>query len=257
MIHTAYRLPFTVTLPTRAFFSSGEDVLLIVSLRDGKASAGCRERVAEALSVFTQLVNLGALAGNKIEPWHSGANIQSVASAPDELALLFERCLFDDAGLIVLCDVLLHEKVAPLVKSLTVQMAGAAYQPLAAGTHSFSTYPARFKNLPFPILDEHPESGTYAFTLNLTSSLDGSLRETLERSLTAWSACVIAGGFALSPIPPSDNYVESEPLIEYDSTIEWAAMRLRAHPAAIDAVINIFAAFHAKHRQLVELIISS
>jgi len=79
----------------------------------------------------------------------------------------------------------------------------------------------------------------------------------LEFALNLWRDFIADGGFALAPIPPDANYLEpDDPFVDFDQTIEWTVFKLRAHPASIDALVNVMAAFSALHQPLVELCIS-
>ena len=95
------------------------------------------------------------------------------------------------------------------------------------------------------------------FAMTYATPLDDATRGALQGVLDSWTATVLAGGFALAPIPPADNYVEPDgPFVEYDATVEWTVFRLRANTAAVDALVNAFAAFHGRHRQITTLTIS-
>jgi hypothetical protein len=255
---TAYQLPFGVTYPTRAFFASGHDVSLVVRLHD-HAPADSAALIAGAVASFIDLVGTGALAGEVIKPWQSGVTTCRLVTAtpPDEVSFTLEGCQFDDAGLMVLCDLLLHERNAPLVQSVAVRMHGVPNQPLACDPDALSDYPARFARLPFPLEDEDPEGGAYSLAIEFASPLDDATRAVLRRTLDTWTAVVLAGGFALAPIPPSQNYVEPDnPFVEYDATVEWTVFKLLASGAAVDALVNAVAAFHGRCRPITALTIS-
>jgi hypothetical protein len=256
-MRTAYELPFSVTHPTRAFFSSGQDLAVVVRLRDDVPPGG-EGRIAEAVERFVDLAASGALAGQAIEPWRSGAiGGPGKATRPNEISFPLEQCRLDDASLIVLCDLLLHEQNAPLVKSVAVQMAGVSNQPLVCDPTSFSTYPETFGQPPFPLDDEEPETGAYSFAVTFASPLDDPSRDALRGALDSWTAAVLAGGFAQAPIPPADNYIEPDnPFVEYDTTVEWTVFKLHAHTAAVDALVNALIAFHRRQRPITALTIS-
>lgn len=254
---TAYQLPFGVSYPTRAFFASGHDVSVVVRLNDNAPPDGAA-RIADAVTAFIGLAETGALAGAIIKPWQSSVTGRLLTgSPPGEVAFALEQCQFDDAGLMVLCDLLLHERNAPLVQSVAVRMPGVPNQPLACDPDALSDYPARFARLPFPLEDEDPETGAYSFAIEFAAPLDDVTRPVLRNTLDVWTAAVLAGGFALAPIPPSANYVEPDnPFVEYDSTVEWTVFKLRASGAAVDALVNAVTAFHGRARPITALTIS-
>ena len=254
IIKTAYALPFRVTYPTKPFFSSGGAASLVVQLSKDSGA----DHISETIRRFVDLANTGALAGSTIEPWRSGlAATTSMTVGPRRVSQIIDTCAIDDTSLVVLCDLLQHEGAAGYVEELEITREGSTRQILRSEQDSFSTMPERFQKIPFPIEDEQPECGTYSFELSLSRPLIDLERTTLRAALNIWTTAVLAGAFALAPIPPADNYAEIDgPPIEYDSTLEWSVFKLRAAPAAIDCLINIFAAFHSRCCPIKELIIS-
>jgi hypothetical protein len=256
MLRSAFDLPFAVSYPTRPFFSAGSDTIVSIRLRNGISPYEIA-RTAAVLERFVQLANAGGLAGRAIEPWRSGvATHSTIAAGPVEVSFRLERCLFDDASLLALCDLFLHKDNVTLVQAIDIG-AGAPVQRLICDRASYSTYPGRFARLPFELVDEEPESGAYTFTLTLATELDDDGRMALADAMRTWSSFVLAGGFALAPIPPEENYVEpDDPFVELDHSVEWSVFKLRAHPAAVDALLNTFAAFHGRGRGLSAVTIS-
>ena len=85
-------LPFSVTHPTQAFFSSGQNVTVVVRLRDD-VRPDAADRVSAAMKLFVDLAGCGALAGQAIEPWRSGVVARPRgAGAQGALSFLLEQC---------------------------------------------------------------------------------------------------------------------------------------------------------------------
>lgn len=256
MLRIAFDLPFSVSYPTPPFFSTGQDATIVVRLRDGISP----EEIARASAVvdlFVRFANLGGLAGRSIEPWRSGATWHPAdAVRHDEMSFRLGRCLFDDAGLVALCGLFLHERNVALLRAIEVY-AGAPKERLASDTSSYSTYPERFAKIPFEVIDEQPESGAYTFALTLEQPLDTYNQEVLQQALCTWTEFILAGGYALAPIPPKENYVEpDDPFVQFECSLEWSVFKLRAHPASVDALINVLAAFHGRQRRVTSLTIA-
>jgi hypothetical protein len=258
MLWTGYPLTFGVLHPSTPFLSRGRDVRLSVALKES-ADPGTDATVERALATFVAFANTGGLAGTSLDPGSSGVTAYNrEPSASEELVFRLTRCRIDDRSLVTLCDLLLHDAIAPHVREVVVRSDGQNLIPLGTDFRRlFEAHPGRFEPLPFQVVDEEPESGTCVFTLTLAAPITVTGRAALQSRFDAWCAFVRAGGFALPPIPPAENYVEpDDPLVDFDDIVEWTVFKLRAHPAAIDAIVNIVVAFHATHDRVREFVIS-
>jgi hypothetical protein len=124
---------------------------------------------------------------------------------------------------------------------------------LALKSELESTYPPRFEPLPFRLLDLEPQGGSYSFEVELTQPLAPPHEAWLNAALAAWMEAILAGGYALAPIAPNDNYVETvgDEVTAYANKIEWAIFKLRADPVAVDGLLNLLAAFHMRCQKIV------
>jgi len=159
----------------------------------------------------------------------------------------------------VLAHLFLARREALPLQSLEVSVPGErAIQRLGYDPTRLSTYPKVYEKLPFILTNEEPESGGYTFTAELGQPLQAQNGQYLEYALKGWTEGVLAGGYGLAPIPPQESYVEpdSGPLTSFDTTVEWPVFKLRADPACLEGLINIFAAFHYRCQGLVSLTIS-
>jgi hypothetical protein len=261
MLNTQYPLPFAVIYPKGRFFSSGQDVIVALRLRDGVAPADV-ERVTAVMDLFVRFAATGSLAGLDIDPAQSGVVGHPPSVRGSDLSFRLERCRFDDAALVLLCifftrkEFLGRDKVCVL-RSVEVRTAGTQTQPLVVDPNAPPTYPDRFGRLPFGIVDEDPESGKYMFTLTLGAPPDEKTVAALQALFDLWTAFILAGGFPQPTIPPDESYVEPEnPLVHYENTVEWTVFKVRADPAAVDALLNAIAAFHARGGRVQSVMIS-
>jgi hypothetical protein len=255
-LQTAFELPFEVSHPASPFFSKGGPVEVIVNLIPD-APEEASTLIATAMHLFVAVANTGALSGERIAPEGSGMQLaREERSAPDVLSFQLADCRVDDRALVPLSDLLLVAKRATWIDAVTLKAAGPVKR-LVNGPGRFSTYPGRYERLPFSLVDEEPESGAYTLAGQLNRPLAAESRQQLESALSSWRDFIMNGGFALAPIPPDANYLEPEdPFVDFDQTIEWTVFKLRAHPASIDALINVMAAFSARSQRLVQLCIS-
>ena len=255
-IRTAFQVPFSVVHPETAFFSSGQPLAVHIQLHPG-AHASAVDRIFKTIGGFADLASTGALAGARIRPDRCELRLDSDPMIRgDDLTFEFSRCLLDDRGLIVLCDLLLHKDLVEPIRSLSV-LRSAVDRYSRLQSDSYSTYPDAYQDLPFPTSDEEPESGSYSFSITLQRPLDTENRQYLQLAFSTWKYAVLRGAFALAPIPPEDNYVEpDDPFVDFDETIEWTVFKLRAHSACISAIKNILGAFHYRCQQLSSLTIT-
>lgn len=257
MLSTAYELPFAVRYPDAGFFSSGRDVRLTVRLRK-PASPDLEQAVDRVFSSFAALAAIGGLSGADIDPTASGiSECACVSAEPLQRTYELRACRIDDHALVTLSDMLLHGSIAPSLERVTVHGTGELVTLVTSFPQLLLSQPIRYKQLPFSLIDESPELGGFTFALSLASPPTPDHLTELQESFDTWTAFVLSGGFALAPIPPDDTYVEPDnPLVDFENTVEWAFFKFRAHPAAIDSLINIIVRFHGRGCRLVELSIA-
>jgi hypothetical protein len=255
-MRSAFKLPFQVHHPAPGFLSAGGTARLVFGLRVPVDEAGITA-LSEAVHLLAQFGATGALAGAHIEPWNSGLTLQSVsASAADVLEFDLSDCRADDHAVVVLTDLLLHVRLAPLLRRIEILTpTSRPSRQLELGRQS--SYPERFAALPFTLVDEEPEGGGYSFAMQLAEPLTEVGREALNVGLSLWQRMILSGGYALAPIPPEENYVEWDAgPIDFDTTVEWAVAKLRAHPACLDALFNLLAAFHGRVQRVQSVVVS-
>jgi hypothetical protein len=255
MIRTAFRLPFRAVHPAEGFFSGGEEVQL--SLEFAADPTPTQVALADGLMrLFADFAATGALSGQRFAPHRSGVDVGLIEMRSSSVRVYsLGHCRIDDAAMVLLCDMLLRESVALSLRSFIVSNGGQGVD-LLQDPNSWSTYPARYTPLPFEVDDQEPESGAYTFVLDLAEPLKSAASSTLTAWLGLWTRCVMAGGYALAPISPKDNYVEpDDSIVDFATTVEWSVFKLRAHPAAIDALVNLLACFSQEVQRVLRLAI--
>ena len=253
MIRTAFPLPFRAGYPASGFFSVDEKTQL--SLEFAVEPTPAQAVLADGvMRLFADFAATGALCGERFTPQYSGIDYCPIELRTSNVRVYSLRnCRIDDSAMVLLCDLFLRESVALSLRSLIVSNGGAGTD-LLQDPNSWSTYPARYTPLPFEIDDQQPESGAYTFVLDLAEPLGVSAKSTLTSWLGLWTQIVMAGGYALAPIEPKDNYVEpSATIVDFATTLEWSVFKLRAHPAAIDALVNQFARFSERVQRVLRL----
>ena len=255
MIRTAFRLPFRAIHPATEFFASGGDVQLALEF----AAEPTPAQVAQAddlMQLFADYAATGALSGRRFAPHRSGVDGGPIAfRSPTVRVWSLSNCRIDDTAMVFLCDMLMRLNVAVPLRSFVVSNGGEGVE-LLQDPDSWSTYPERYTPLPFEIDDQEPESGAYTFVLDLTEPLKAPARDALNAWLGLWTRCVLAGGYALAPIEPKDNYVEPDgEVVDFATTVEWSVFKLRADPVAIDALVNLLCCFSERIQRVVRVTI--
>jgi len=258
-LKTGYLLPFRVSYSRERVFSAGGPLLVVARCRDGATVD--RKAVVEIFDLFGQLAKTGALAGRGIPPGQSGLEVGTPAfGAGLEFSVLLEKCAVDDRALVVLTHLFLARYKAIPLQSLEVAPRGeAARIDLRADSEDEeSTYPEVFAKLPYELQDEEPEGGGFTFTAELEEPALERNADILQGALSVWTEAVVAGAYALAPIPPQESWCEpdSDEVVWFKSTLEWIVFKVRADDACIHALVNIFAAFHERCQKLRSLVIA-
>lgn len=251
---TGYRLPFEVSVSSGRLLSVGNDIGLAFQI-PGSTEAEL-ELVAAIVEAFAQIAVSGALCGESINPGESGLTAQSESSG---LRFTFAGCRIDEAALIVLVNLILAKSSDIGFQTIEITRSQLpAGNMLEYADSDQLSFPAVYGSLPFVLENQLPESGGFTFTARTVGPVNEQNVICLNKYLNAWLVTVNGGGYALPPISPMNCYAESadDEVTWFEDLIEWTVFKLRADDAAITAVINIFAAFHARFQNLVSLRIS-
>lgn len=257
MLRTGYILPFSLRYSRVGLLSAG--LAIRADGRLGRTAEHGSEALGQVLQGFEMLAGSGALCGAALSPWRSGLRVATPAFRSErEFSVVFQDCYVDDRALVVLAHLLLarHDSLRLEFVDLCVQDERPSLT-LMTDPDEDSTLPQIVRGLPFLLESENPESGSYTFTAELERPLEEENAAVLESSLAAWVRAVSAGAYGLAPIPPEESYAEpSEEITFFDTTVEWTVFKVRADPACLDGVVNVFAAFHERCQAVRSLSIS-
>lgn len=248
VISSAFNLPFEVRYSSSLLSSCGT-VDVITKVKSVKKI----EILLSVFDLFAEVAMTGALAGQEIKPWNSGLQIN-----PEYNGVRFKltECRVDECALVVLSHLLLARQDAILLESLEMSsVEKQASLKLRCDSKVMSTYPGIYHNLPFPLTDDEPESGAYTFVAEMKKPLQAAHEKSLKKMLKRWTGAVLAGGYALAPIPPQESYVElaEESITSFNKTFELTIFKLQADPASLFGIVNIFAAFHKRCQEIISL----
>jgi hypothetical protein len=254
-IQSGYSLPFEVRYAPRLF--AGPDPVQIVFRLRGD-STPTAPLLAEVTEAFVQLCRTGALSGETRGDPSSVSMVLPPFIAGHHVSFSLTGATMDDRALLPFTHMLLARAPELGLEALEVFPSGATPHLRLMTESDISTYPPRSPVLLFPCEDEEPESGAYTFTAEMVSALRPRNREDLSAALAAWTVAVMGGAYGLAPIPPQESYVEPSDtgIVAFDETLEWTVFKVRADPACIDGLVNIFATFHTRNQPLTQLVIS-
>ena len=257
-VATGYDLPFEVRTSPAPLLSSGGLVQVVPAyIPDTARDPGL---LAGILELFAGLAATGALAGSDLEPSKSSLKL-SATPGPSAISsnLQFQECRVSEEALVVLVHMILAQQEKLFLRRLDLFQPGRrATLTLERDADEDSTYPGYYRGLPFTLIDEEPESGDYAFTIELWKPLEPKHGEYLEHALKRWTETILAGGYGLAPVPPQDDYVEPDDdcVTSFDTTVEWSVLKLLTDPASLNGLVNIVTSFHHRCQQVVSLTIS-
>ncbi len=254
-LFTGYALPFAVEIAQAPLLSSGADVEVRCACA-GAPGLGAGPELRRALDRFVRLARTGAL-GSSLVP-AGGSSISGVTLSPGGIAVL-GACRVDERAAIILTYLLFaqrHPLALRSVQLLPSPPSRAALHPLARDPNEESSLPDHPDEPPFQLFDEDPGGRSRTFTAEFSRDILPAEELMLTDAFEAWADVVSAGGYGLAPIPPEESYIEPEPPAFWGSGMEYSVLKLDADPQAVEAVINLFVAFHRRCCPLVSLTIS-
>lgn len=252
-MRTGYHLPFSVRYSPGGLLASGGTVAGRGGLRGPVTDPG---RAARALQTFADLAATGALAGGTIPPATSALSYDPAQTLLNPLRFDWPVCRVDEAAVVVLANLLLACGEDYPLGGLDLVSGGApATAELTTDPDEDADYPAAYPNLSFEVEDEQPDGDSVAITAEFRGPLPDEVVGRLRGELGKWFAAVNAGAYAVAPIPPAESYAETDDgaFAAFDATAEWAFWNLRADPACLHGLVNLFAAFHDRVRPLARL----
>lgn len=253
-------LPFEVRVSRAPLLSDGSDVVVIAELKR-KPSRGVVQTLDASVEMFIALAELGALCGSEIAPWESGLKAGTRTEVKgNSVAWKFGACLLDEHALLVLINAFLLEvSQVPLI-ALTVRNAesGDNLVTLPVGDPPEPLYPPRFPELPFALhVDPTSEGETYQFSVSFQSEPGSEQSQAIEGWLLTWMGVTMNGVFANPPAFPKVPSLVADLEIDLNgSELEWTVHKFRAHPGAVDALVNLLAALHHEIAPIVSVSIN-
>lgn len=243
-----YAVPFSIELPNGIGFDSGGDVDIIFEFaRIDRYSAYRLERL---LTLFSSLAATGALAGKSIQPAESGLEFKQLTRQHLRcLVASFSHVTVDDAALIVLVNLIVAARRRLAMSTMRFNTHRTLTPEFVAQSAEITaTYPEAFRQLPFPVEDEEPETDALLFDIEFAARPTSEVMRALNSYFEVWASAVKNGAYALAPYAPDESHVEtySDGFVAIGCRAERSYHKLRAAGGALLAALNMLAALHWK-----------
>ncbi len=254
---TSYSLPFEVLCEPGALMAGNQDVRLQIGLMQDvdAATADAFDAIA---TPFVLLASSGALSGESIPPWESTIqDDEDITANRREVDWLLRGCNLDEKAIPVLAQMLLmahsSHKIQKIVFSRTLN--AQKFQRLASDSRC-DPYPGIWGKIPFRINIEAEVPSDFNLRLVFSKSLSDEEFESASVELDGWATGVMTGAYGVAPVPPERCAAfPDEEATSTDNVLEWEISRFRAHPSALNGLVNVSAAISHKVARIVELAI--
>lgn len=192
--------------------------------------------VAAILQTFDQLAQTGALAGDQLDPWDSGIDSVELTTGP----LIWWRmhgCRLDERAMMLLAHWL--QAVRDRGDIVSVAIGSEPFEDLAQVPWN-PVYPALHCPPGFSIEQSDGLSGEVRILVEMDRPWDDDETEALDNQLATCATAISMGAYVVAPVEWTDGDCLFEPELERldAETVAFHITRFRAHPAAIDALLN-------------------
>lgn len=250
---TPYDLPFQALLQPPPLFSDGGQVVLQVELLNAATEYDV-DRVSEQVVAFCVLARTGALGGEMIPPWLSSIGYDSEPIIKDNtVRWILEECLLDERAAVVLVHLIMSlSNELPIVILKLFKLENDRKLELIGFESALdSPYPSMWSPLPFIVRVEDEVGSTVSVRVEFNTPLTLDEKEEIQDDLLTWAGTTICGAYAVEPEPPSKCGLQPELTVEvFDNELNWAIDKFRAHPDALNGLINIFVAIDKNVSQI-------
>jgi hypothetical protein len=204
------------------------------------------ELAARYLTTFADAANLGALAGDSIEPARSGLVVGATTTTAAAMHWEFERCAVHPCALLVLVNMMhcFHAHCAP-VHSLSIES-----DILERVDFERIELPDAFEPLPFQV-DVEAEGPDIMVEVEFAGEVPEQAAAEYCAAWQTWLDLASFGAFADQVFPPDRNeiYEANDPMV-VPGGIEFALESVFLDLQAFDALTNVF---HRLHRSAAPL----
>lgn len=249
LISTAYRLPFAFRFSAPPLWGAGVDTRIMVVLRAGENMEASRPTLQMKLMSFGVLCATGALGVVPPEGFEPVTPLFESARSTDQY---IEWTLPDwpasNDCLPVLASLYAAGDVAPGIERIAV--AGGSESASLILTHEerpARCYPSVMSTLPFVHRINNSGQEEIRVALHLVGVPDDAVRNEIARTLQLWAHAASSGAYGVAPVEPLKCSFMFDRFVDwFDDRLTWHLKRFRAHPEALDGLVNVVGTIHAK-----------
>jgi hypothetical protein len=257
-LSTPYALPYDVFYDDGPLMSTGQDIRVEVAL-DAPATAGVVDAIDSLILPFVLLATSGAMAGDKISPWASTIRDKQGPYAGDgKVEWVLQSCTVDDRSIAVLAQMLLsvHDSCAMARMTLSGGRRAAGVQRLADRWPMSNPYPGVYSDAGFPVVHLGDLGNEVLVRAVFDAPVSREVQVKMDAELFSWAAGLLTGAYGIAPIQPDECTASvEEKTILTKSELTWGLSRFRAHPAALDGLVNVFVSISNRLARVNQLVI--
>lgn len=253
---TLYTLPFQFLVSEGPVFGGGVSTRVVLRLKGRPDMEEARPVLQAKLMHFGVLCATGALGVLPPEGFDPMTPLFETAEEGDgEIAWTLEDWPADDDSLAVLASLFMGGDAVDLLERVSIAGGGrAATTPLPAGGKG-QAYPPPGA-LPFPHRISHEGQDRFELQLSFDGPPSDEEKGGIEQSLLLWAHAASSGAYGVAPVEPLKcSFQFAEEVDWFDARLSWALTRFRAHPDALDGLLNVCGALHARIRPVVDVLI--
>lgn len=243
---TPYVLPYRAAIQPAPLFRGGRTVVLRATPA-GQLTTQAQQDFDSLATAFALLAKTGALAGSTATVVRATDLEWSAARVTaNNVEWEFNLCDLDERAAVVLAQLFLMTQAAHPLASLTVSTPGNAAAALLLTHDSKLRNPYPDSILPPFALQRDPNLGDdVSLYLRFVRDLTTDEQEEVDGTITEWATATSMGCYGVAPIAPERcTILFDEGVTFFNGECEWHMQKYRAHPAALNGLVNLCVALH-------------
>lgn len=147
----------------------------------------------------------------------------------------------------VLASLYASDDVAPVITRIEVAGGGeAASLLLKHEKRPARCYPMAMRALPFAYRIDNDGQEEIRVGLRLAGVPGDAVRAEIEKTLQLWAHAASSGAYGVAPVEPLKCSFMFDKFVDwFDDRLTWHLKRFRAHPEALNGLVNVVGTVHA------------
>ena len=244
-IATPYDLPYQVRVQSPPLLSGGGLAILRIIPANAPVAAATAD-YGSVVTAFALLASTGALASPVDLPAASNRfNWSGPLSDGSALEWRFAGCVFDERAAVVLAQMLLLSHASHPIRMVTLAAPGRTTTPLSFDPRLSDPYPPIWQPIPFPVAIDPDIFDTATLRIQFVRTPTNPEESEIDGQIVTWAVATAMGGYGVAPVPPNECSVQFQPAVTFlGNELEFDVLRLRAHRASFNGLVNACIALH-------------